>query len=300
MSARACFLIDDRGDVQVGTRGLARVSLPPLKVVPLEIPHRTSDDETLRAIKENGFVEWRAHEGHVRIRLRPSMITQQAFERIVSWIDSEQPARLLIGYFVFNQWEYEYLLSPRQALRRLEDLVRKYGTLGPNGVRTQVQPSQSLTEVDNFAEIVAYWRSHRQQFDNEAAIRHLDPLMFGRWVLLEEQGSNGYTVSTFGARNPVYVQKWLRRSVGEPLMSGLDKRYLRATEQAYRAVAAAFEPRHEEVDTMVTWPGYGRMRNRYQRLMLPFRSTIKSHRTTVEKVWHLTVTVFDPDIELLE
>jgi len=65
-------------------------------------------------------------------------------------------------------------------------------------------------------------------------------------------------------------------------------------------VAQAFEPCHDVVDAMVNWPGYGRMRNRYQRLLLPFETTAKSGRRTLTRYWQFTGTVCDRTIDLLD
>ncbi len=296
----ACFLIDDLGDVQFGAHSARRRRFLTAEPNLVDVAHQTTNDDTLQSIIETGLVEWRAHEGHVRIRLRPSMITPQAFDRIISWIRSEQPQRVLISYYVSGNWEYEYFLSPRACQQRLEQLVRDYGALGSGALRTRRLPLTAQVNVDKFEQVIAYWQSHRDQFDPAAALRYIDPVAAGRWVLFEQPTPNDYCISDFGARTSVYVQKWLRRSLGEPLSSAPDKRYARATEEVYRSVAAAFEPRLEDVDTMVSWPGYGRMRNRYQRLMLPFKSTVATRGASVEKNWHLTITIMDPKIDLLD
>ncbi len=290
MHKLGCFVVDDRGDVQLGSSGQQ----------PFHREIATSDDGTLKAIKEAGFIEWRVHEGHIRLRLRPSMISQQAHARVVSWFKHLQPQRVLLSYFAFDQWEYEYIQSTRETLRRLDELIELHGSLGPEGIRHRVRSENQLRKVGKFSLAVEYWRAHRDCFDPLTAKRTLDPILSGRWTLCEKFASGSFALSDFGKNNPVHARKWLHRAIGEPLSEAPDQQYVRACEKVYHDVARAFQPCHDEVDAMVTWPGHGRMRNRYQRLMLPFRTFGKSgHRATI-RTWHLTATVCDRTVGLLD
>ena len=66
----------------------------------------------------------------------------------------------------------------------------------------------------------------------------------------------------------------------------------RGCAQVYRDITQAFEPRSDELDAVAYWPGYGRLRSRYRRLMLPFRAS--------ERTWLASGICLDPGIDLLD
>ncbi|MFM9938097.1 MAG: hypothetical protein ACKVP7_01210 [Hyphomicrobiaceae bacterium] len=101
-----------------------------------------------------------------------------------------------------------------------------------------------------------------------------------------------YALDSFGPGFPAYFQSYLdRRKTSEGCGGSPEKFYLRSNALAYQEAEDRFEPCLDDVDALVHWPGHGRIRHRYTRLMLPFR--------VGERSWVLSTTAANPDVNLL-
>src|SRR6185312_126716 len=94
--AEYAFRLDDRGDVHLEAHSRARDV------------DGCGDDELAR-VKDSGHVEWCVRDGHVRVKLRPSLVSPAAYARLMGWLVSHPPERVLLSFFVRREWEYEFL-----------------------------------------------------------------------------------------------------------------------------------------------------------------------------------------------
>ena len=245
-----------------------------------------ADNVAFDAVTVRGEVEWLERLGHIRIRLRPSLTTPAARSRLLDWLISTRPPRVLLSYFVRQRWHYEFLRDARTTPQRVDRLMEIHGS---GHLRHRTRPLDDLRNAAGFLAAVDFWRFKRSEFDPTADLGLLDPLLGSRWLLLE---SPEYRVSHFGQRNSPYVMKWLETNVGAPLTSGPDAAYSRDCVSVYRTAEEACQPLMEDVDTLANWGSYGRVRSRYCRLMLPFEAG--------RKKWLLVSTAIDAGIDLIE
>ena len=245
-----------------------------------------ADNVAFDAVTVHGEIEWLERTGHIRIRMRPSLTTPAAQSRLLDWLNSTRPPRVLLSYFVRQRWHYEFSQEARKTPRRVERLKEIHGG-GP--IRHQARP---LDDPRNTAGVLAtldFWRARRSNFNPTADLGLLEPLLGSRWLLLE---GPEYRVSQFGQGNSPYVMKWLETNVGAPLTSGPDAAYARSCVTVYRTAVEARQPLMEDVDTLANWGSYGRVRSRYCRLMLPLEGGRKN--------WLLVSTAIDAGIDLIE
>ena len=146
----ASFLVDDTGSVHLG-RSAHRVAVD------------DPDDDALLAVRERGQIEWLVRGGHVRIRLRPSMVSPAAYGRLNAWLASVQPERVLLSWFAMGEWHYEFLRSPTLTADRITDLVGHHGGAASCNVRRRACalrdfPEKRLDDVLGFCAVGPAWR----------------------------------------------------------------------------------------------------------------------------------------------
>jgi hypothetical protein len=272
------FLVDDRGNVHLGRAAH--------QVAPV-----AEDDVAMAAVKDGGQIEWFVREGHVRVRLRPSMVSPAAFARVLAWLASRGPERVLLSSFIGKEWHYEYLRSSSGAGERVRELVERHG--GGRSCNLRRRACSGLAFPDSlFDQAVGFWRDHRDSFEPDLSMRVLGPLLDGKWLLYERLSNGGFAVAGFGPCHTDHVRKWLETH-REPLhLQGGESFVSRACAQVYRDVANAFEPSADELDAVSHWTGFGRLRSSYRRVMLPFRSG--------ERGWVVSGIRLDASIDLLE
>ena len=109
--------------------------------------------------------------------------------------------------------------------------------------------------------------------------------------MLDSSHEHLHRLVRFGDNNSPYVAKWLSQNIGSLLTSAPDTAYSQSCIAAYRCVEEADEPSLEDVDAFAVWPGFGHVRSRYHRLMLP----LKSDKTALL----LVATTMDETIDLI-
>ena len=278
MRSVASFLVDDTGSVHLG--GSARRAA-------VDDP----DGVAVSAITERGQIEWLVRGGHVRVRLRPSMVSPAAYGRLKTWLACVQPERVLLSWFANGEWHYEFLRSPSLTAERITHLVGHHGGASGCNVRRRGCALTDFTEK-RLDDVLGFWREHRNGFQREETMPVLGPLLDDRWVLYEELPSGVFKVADFGPYHTDHVRKWLTRQRHALLRPEEDNFTARGCAQVYRDIMHAFEPQSDALDAVAYWPGYGRLRSRYRRLMLPFRA---GNRT-----WLASGICLDPGIDLLD
>ena len=277
MTTECVFRLDDRGDVLLQAR--------------LHACREDLDDE-LTCVKATGHVEWRVRDGHVRVRFRPSLISPDAYARLMGWLVGHPSERVLLSYFVHGRWEYEFLRKRGEAARRIRWLVELYGGGGYCNTRRQKISISSGVNPRGWKAAVDFWREFREQDDPGTHTHALDGFFAGQWILYAIGPDRNFSVSAFGANHSDHVRKWLNAHRGVDIVGSSDHLFAQNCARVFHSVAATFEPRADETDVITHWNGYGRRRSGFRRLALPFRSR--------GKTWVFSGIEMDPAIELLD
>ena len=223
MRSVASFLVDDTGCIHFG-RAAHRVV-------------DDADDDAVSAVRERGQIEWLVRGGHVRIRLRPSMVSPAAYGRLNAWLASVQPERVLLSWFAKGEWHYEFLRSPALTAERITDLVGHHGGAASCNVRRRACALRDFPEK-RLDDVLGFWREHRNSFQREETMAALGPLLDDRWVLYEELPSGAFKVADFGPYHTDHVRKWLTRQRHALLSPEEDNFTARGCAQVYRDIIA--------------------------------------------------------------
>jgi hypothetical protein len=273
------FLVDGRGEVHLGQAEQ--------RIVPT-----ADEDNAMTAVKELGGIEWLVRAGHVRVRLRPSMVSPAGYARLQTWLACLQPERVLLSWFARNAWNYEYFQSARDAIDRVEALVEEHGGARACNLRRRACSLQDFRE-GQVEGAVNFWRDHCKDFRGAESMRALGPLLDDKWLLYKRLPSGGFAVDAFGAHHTDHVRRWLDTHRDEPLHAqGRDSFVSRGCGDVYGSIPDDRAPAAEEIDTVAHWTGFGRLRSRYRRLILPFRAGKRS--------WVVSGICLDPTIDLLD
>jgi len=247
--------------------------------------------EALEGVKEQGFVKWCVRDGHVRVQLRPSLLSAAAYARVMGWLACHRPERVLLSYFIDKRWEYEFLRKRGEAARRVRWLVELYGGGGYCNTRRRTCSLASVQHPEGWRQAMEFWRELRQDLDPSMAARAFDAF-FSRWILYARELDQRFSVCDFGGNHSPHVMKWLRANRGVGIADPPDSLFSQGCARVYETAAGTFAPRADETDVICHWTGYGQRRSRFRRLVLPFRLGTRT--------WVLSGIDMDARIELLE
>jgi hypothetical protein len=271
------FLLDERGEVHL------RSSAP-------AVDFNDCSPYALDEVRERGHVEWCVREGHVSLRLRPSLVSRATYSRLMSWLLGHRPERVLLSYFVGRSWEHEFLRRPGEVARVVMQLIERHGGGSRCNARHAELPVDSPRNPLRWRSAVDLWRSGNE-ISPERIDWSFDQFFGGRWILYACYSDQGFGVNSFGDTQSDYVRKWLITFAKSDAQRP-DRIFSQSCAPLYRRVAAILEPRCDELDVVTDWTGHGRVRTQFRRLVLPFKS---GGQTLL-----LSGFEMDPGIDLLE
>ena len=255
---QAAYIIDDGGDVTMGTCGRA---------------HAAHVFDTARSLVNNlGYIAYLVAARHIQIKFRPSLTSLMSYSRLMRWLDCGHPQRVLISYLTADEWHHEFAGSARSAALCIDRIMARYGG-GPLGnIGREILPLRTKVMPSAFAGVVDYWRACRFDFQPFAATPDLRKLLDDRFLLSTETGPGSFAIDAFGGNRDDNCRRWLSNSAGLSVRSAPDSAYGASCADAYTDVMRRGEPAMDNVDALVRWPGGTRVRYRYTRLLLPFNS----------------------------
>ena len=187
-------------------------------------------------------MEWRVRRGHVRVRLRPSLVSPAAYARAMEWLVNHRPERVLLSYFVDQRWEYEYLRNAGEAARRIRWLVELYGGGGYCNARRRTISLSSNLRPKTWRHAIDFWRELRGNIDPVTAADNLDRFFAGRWIVYACEPHNGFSVGAFGANHAEHVSKWLKAHRGVRIAEPSDSVFSQSGARVYQSVTVASSP----------------------------------------------------------
>jgi hypothetical protein len=102
--------------------------------------------------------------------------------------------------------------------------------------------------------------------------RLLEPLLGHRYVVVRGQpNAEKLVFSEFGGGIFANYEVWRSCAVGAPIQEQPDRLYGRWVSDAYKEALQSRGPCLDQVDAIVCWPREGRLRMRYQRLIVPIK-----------------------------
>jgi hypothetical protein len=106
-----------------------------------------------------------------------------------------------------------------------------------------------------------------------SARQELSAQFGGRWTLSELDTSNGQVViRSMGEGYPLYDCAWTCEPLGRSFDEFPDPDYGRFVTESHREAFKGGRPVYDEIDALITWPRFGPLCTRYERMIVPFFS----------------------------
>jgi hypothetical protein len=249
-------------------------------------------EDLLKYVVRNlGFVAVTENSGSLRLRLRPSIVSQTALSGLLYWLHDQTIERVMIS-LLDGDWSHELVRTREGVVRRLLAHVKVNLEDRRGDFLNRPRPLHALERSSPLRGLLDAWADCNGKYDAERLRPVIEKAVNGRFVLVEASPSApGLFIKDVGGGLTNTGKYWLSRSIGLRVEDQPDYAYGKWVAEPYRQVLNTGEPNLEDVDAVITWPGNPRRSYRYRRLVVPFNSAPDSTLL-------LGVTLVDPNIDL--
>jgi hypothetical protein len=223
-------------------------------------------------VKNLGFVRVDKRYRSATVRFRPDTVAPLAFARLMYWLAEEEFDRVAVSAYEGGAWRnflHGEKLGAFRAISALVNASQRDGNVGSEVMSRPAVPS-SLTEDCPLLRAIEVWRKVGGDWSRLPDVEAFRTVLSDRFVLFECQSAGDFVVRDFGQGLPDCAKTWLERAKGQRVQDQPDRRYGWSCALAYERAIRRLEPDLQDVDALVEWPGHGKQRRRYKRLLLPF------------------------------
>lgn len=225
------------------------------------------------AVVNLGFIATNVYGQSAQIRMRPSFTADSAFDALYRWLVSRHFDRVVLTW-LDDGWHNEMLRSNKEALIRLDDLIEVGKRQRPDAFLSQHVTAPTPRDPKLMQQLFNEWPTISANLDETQMRRLLEPLLGPRYVVVKaERNTPKLVFSEFGGGIFANYDVWRSCAIGAPIQEQPDRLYGRWVADAYAKTLAQGGPRLDQVDAIVRWPHEGRLRMRYQRLIVPIKVT---------------------------
>jgi hypothetical protein len=262
--SNASLLIDDSGDFWEASSVELRVQLNGFGA---------GDAFPDYVVKNLGFVRIDRRRNSASVRFRPETVAPLAFARLMYWLAEEKVDRIAVSAYKEGQWRGFIHGDRLAAFRSISALVNSSDRNGnvASDVLTRPTAISSLPKDCPLLAAIALWEEIGGDWGRLKSVDEISAVLMDRFVLFECQSAGDFVVRDFGHGLPECAKDWLERAKGQRVQDQPDKRYGWSCALAYERTIQRLEPDLQDVDALVHWPGHGRLRRCYKRLLLPFK-----------------------------
>jgi hypothetical protein len=224
-------------------------------------------------IKNLGWVQILQHPNLVRVNLRKAVCSELAIARLLFWLADQSVRRFQL--FIYNDQTDKFECAFFQEAVNLSEVALWFD----KAMSDQVSPTRRtcldlarLRDSTPFGAAVKFWRQNNGQLNVEQVEQLARAMLANRFVVLKQADATSRMIlSQVGGGMPSFALKTLRQMVGQPYEDHPDHQYGVACVKAYQQALTQWAPVAEHVDAVVKWPGFGRLRRTYTRLILPIQ-----------------------------
>ncbi len=247
-------------------------------------------------IRNQGCIALRVGTFEVELRIRPDKVKPLAVSTGLQHLLGVEARRhveaskIKVTWFS-GSWHSEIFARSRQAIQHICTLVAQ-ARLKARVEDFLLRPRQRRhLAVDNpLRTLLDAWVSGTHDVERLVAI--VDQSLNGRYIVAAPGQPNGNLCIMVGGRDfNLLGQDWLSRAPSLCIEDWPDVTYGRWVAQSYREAWRGHEPRLDDLDCFIDWPGIGRRRHGYGRLILPCVSASGSRVL-------LGAMRYDPNIDL--
>lgn len=227
-------------------------------------------------IVNEGFGAVCARRGHVRIRFRPFMLTEEAFCGVGFLLFKMPWRRAVASIYLADGWRDEILpWDCIGAVERIKEVVLQHQPRLADKVLRRMRPLHGIPRGSGMDWVFSKWRENPQLPQlaglEDWQLPYADGLG-SRYAWIDAFGTNcDLVMAEVGSGFPEPVRRILRLAVGKPLEAQADGDFGRYCVEAYGKAARTGEPLLEDIDAIITPVDGQPVRRRYSRLILPFR-----------------------------
>lgn len=253
------LLIDDAGQVWDGSAVQVRRAHA-FKGTPSEF--------ALYAVKQLGFVEIKAFRSGTQILLAPGSVSATAVAELFYMAFSERTRSWVISTVAGGEdWRHR-LVADQQSL--LRTLSRHVATCD-NPPNAYLERPVRL-ECTALQPLLSNMRARLQMTQSFDELCRLCPALVGDRFTLARLSLSGsrLLIADVGAGYRFLDKNWRSVVRGLAFEDTGDYNYGRSVAEAHHKALTIDEAMVHEVDAFVEWPRRGRIRTRYQRMLLPF------------------------------
>ena len=231
------------------------------------------------AVTNLGFAHVATLPRALAVIWRPTFTTKETLVGLVQLMADQADTRVVLST-LGRDWSDRIFGSIADAtasvLREFETARCESGGY----FKASVQHPDRLASESHLGRILAAATQAKSLFDPVSLWQMLEHCAGGRFILTEPQGDRGpLTILAWGKGYQSMNRSWIDQAPGRNFEDQPDANYAKRGARAYRSVAATGAPVIEDVDASTWWPGRGRTRLQYTRLILPL--TLNGGRTLV-------------------
>ena len=200
---------------------------------------------------------------------RPTTLTGTTFAGLMIALTDESQARVSIATLT-DDWAYELCPSLETARKRLIQVFNTATCEKEGHYQARRRRVESLRSGDQLVRLLNALRNGGDQVSPMTFWSVLGEFAEGRYVLVKPVGgTSSLPVVTWGGGYRRYTPDWALRRAGQAFEEQPDRFYAKSASAGYREAFHRGETVVEDVSTSTWWPGRGRTRFTYTRLLLP-------------------------------
>jgi hypothetical protein len=243
-------------------------------------------------VKNLGFVAVKQGDSSLQVWLRPTHVAPVALAAGLFWLAEQKSARIGVSCYGDHRWSHEIHPAREMAIQAIVALVNSVHAQRQDAVRSRRQEPVNLPSSSPLRPSLEHWLASLGRLDRGRLESVTSHAADSRYILLYAPSSSSrIIIKEVGQGMPAGAKHWLSRAIGMRFEDQPDTAYGRLCAAAYRQAKDRGQPILDDVDAFVEWPGFGRQRRRYRRLILPFQSTGGD-------VYLLGTSLEDPRIDL--
>jgi hypothetical protein len=244
------------------------------------------------SVKNLGFVAAKRTNSGLQVWIRPTHVAPVALAAVLSWLAEQKSARFGVSCYGDHQWSHEIHPSRERAIHAIVALLNSADARRQDAVRSRRQEPGSLPGSSPLRASFEHWLASLGQLHRGRLDSVTGNVVDHRYIVLYAPSSSSrMIIKEVGEGMPACAKHWLSRAIGMRMEDQPDTAYGRLCAEAYRQAKNGGQPILDDIDAFVEWPGFGRQRRRYRRLILPFQGTGGD-------VYLLGTSLEDPGIDL--
>jgi hypothetical protein len=225
------------------------------------------------AVENLGFVVVGTRPRRTFIRLRPKLVGGSALTALWFWLQEHDDRPCSVRWLADDIWRDELMFGFSPTMRLIAALCESSVVSERDRARRfrkrclAQDGSAFRVDLEEVRELV--FRAPKSAW----ARQQLSLRFGGRWTLSELDTSNGQVIiRNMGEGYPLYDCAWTCQPLGRSFDEFPDPAYGRFVTKSHREAFESARPIHDEVDAHISWPRFGLLRTRYERLIAPYFS----------------------------